>query len=89
MDKELHPVIRPHAPSPFPGRAHKDEREIDPVGIDSIVNIQIRFDPVAIYVPGIRLFRAEAAVDIDLFDARIPKRFPLCAILSTASGGDA
>jgi hypothetical protein len=55
MNEEFDAVIRPHAPSPLPGRPNKDEREIGPIRIDPIVNIHIWFDPVAIYIAGIRL----------------------------------
>jgi hypothetical protein len=75
MNEELDGVIRPHAPSPLPGRPDKDGHEIDPVGVDSIVNVQIWFDPIAVHISGIGFLRAEAAIDVDLFDARIPKRF--------------
>lgn len=67
-------MIRPHTPSPLPGRSNKDRLEIDPVRIDSTVNIQIWFHPVAVHIAGMRFLGAETAVNIDLLDARAPKR---------------
>ena len=54
MDKEFDAMIRPHPPSPLPGCSNKDRPEIDPVRIDSIVNIRIWFHPVAVHIAGIR-----------------------------------
>ena len=74
MDKEFDAVIRPHAPSPLPGRPDKHGREIDPEWSDSIVDIQIWFNPIAVHIAGIRFLGAKTAVNIDLLDARFPKR---------------
>src|SRR5579885_3391024 len=75
MDEQFDPVICPHAPSPLPGRLHKDGREIDPVGVDSIIDIRIWLYPIAIDITGVWFFGAKAAVNIDLLDARPPERF--------------
>src|SRR6516225_353905 len=74
MNKEFDAMICPHAPSPFAGRLHKHGCEINPVGIDSFVHAQIRFHPVAVHISGIGFLGAEAAVNIDLLDARVPER---------------
>lgn len=73
MNKELNAVIRPHSPSPLRGCPNKDRSEVDPVGIDSIVDVQVWFDPVAVHVAGIRFLGAKTAVNINLLDPCIPK----------------
>jgi integrase len=77
MNKEFDAVIRPHPPSPLLGCPNKYGREIDPVWVYSLINLQIWFHPVAVHIAGIWFLGAETAVNIDLLHARAPKR-PHC-----------
>jgi hypothetical protein len=45
------------------GNEHKFE--IDPVGIDTIIDAFIRFNPIAIDITRIRLLSTEASVNVD------------------------
>jgi hypothetical protein len=73
MNEELHPVINPHPPFPFPQIGYQDQFEMDPIRIDPVIDTMIRFDPITIHITGIRLLRTEAPVDKDLLDPGCPK----------------
>lgn len=73
MDKELHTVICPHSPLPFPNVRNENHLKIYPIRIDAIVYTIVTFDPVSVHIAGIRLFGAEASVDKNIFDTSRPK----------------
>ena len=75
VDEELNPMVDPHAPLPLSNRPRQDWLEVNPIRVDPFVDVGIWFDPVAVDIPRIRLFGAEAAVNVNLFNARRPKRF--------------
>src|ERR1017187_2990916 len=52
---------------------NQDELEIDPVGINAIVDSVVGFNPITSDIARIWLLRAEAAVNIDLFNTGRPK----------------
>src|SRR5665647_1768491 len=74
MDKKLNAVVCPHPPLPLPYVRNKDQLEVGPIRIETIIDARVRLAPIAIDIPRIRLLRTEAAVDVDLLDPGIPKR---------------
>src|SRR5947208_16910420 len=74
MNEELNPMVAPHTPLPLPNERNQDQFEVDPVGIDAIINTFVGFDPIAVDITGIWLLRTEAAVNIDFLNAGFPKR---------------
>ena len=73
MNEELNSVVAPHPPLPLPYHWNQDQFEVDPVGIDAIIDALVGLNPIAVDITGIRLLRTEAAVDIDLFNTGRPK----------------
>lgn len=73
--EELDTLVDPYAPLPFSDGLRQHELKVDPIGIDTPVNLRIRFDPVAVDVARIWLLRARTPVDVDLLKARRPKSF--------------
>jgi len=69
MDEELHAMICPHSPLPFANMRDENHLKINPIRIDPIIHTIVRFDPVSVHIPGIRLFGAKASVDKDILDA--------------------
>jgi hypothetical protein len=74
MNEELDTMLRPHAPSPLAKMRDGHQCEIDPIGIDAVIDFGIGLDPIAIDVARARLAGAKAAIDKNLFDPRLLKR---------------
>jgi hypothetical protein len=60
-------------PSLLESRREVAQFEIDPIGIDAIIDILARLNPVAVDITGIRLLCTEAAVNVNLLNAGRPK----------------
>jgi hypothetical protein len=70
MNEKLNAVVSPHSPFPFPHVRNEEQLEVDPVGINAIVDAIVGFDPIAIDITGIWLLRTKAPVDVDLLNSR-------------------
>jgi hypothetical protein len=66
-------MVGPHSPLPLPKVRNEDQFELDPVGIDAIIDPLIGFNPVAINITWVRFLRTEATVDKDTFNTGSPK----------------
>jgi hypothetical protein len=73
MDKEFHAMICPHSPLASPNMWNENHVKIYPIRIDPIVHTIVRFDPVPVHIPRIRLIGAEASVDKNILDTSRPK----------------
>src|SRR5215471_18688633 len=74
MNEELNAMVSPHSRLPLPDMRNQEQFEVDPIGIDAIEDALVGLNPIAVDIPGIRLLRAEAAVDVDLLDPGCPER---------------
>jgi hypothetical protein len=74
MDEKLNAMVDPHSRLPFPQMRNQDQLEIDPVGIDAVVDSVIGLNPIAVDISGIWFLGTEAAVDANLLNPGRPKR---------------
>lgn len=74
MDEKLNALVDLHSRLPFPHKRSQDQLEIDPVGIDAIIDSVIGLNPITIDISGIWLLGTEAVVDVDLLNPGRPKR---------------
>jgi hypothetical protein len=51
MDKKLNAVVCPHPPLPLPYVRNKDQLEVGPIRIETIIDARVRLDPIAIDIP--------------------------------------
>ena len=77
MDEELHAVIGPHPPLPFPNMRDQDHLEFDPISIDAIIHASVWLDPISVHITWIELLGAKAPVDEDVLNASRPERLHL------------
>ena len=73
VDEKLDAVLGPHPPLQFSKARDQDQFEIDPVGIDPLINLFVGFDPIAVYVAGIGFVSAEATVDENISNTGLPE----------------
>src|SRR5579872_4607154 len=75
MDEEFDTVIYPHPPLPIPHMRYENHLEVDPIGINPIINTVVRLDPITVHIARIGLVRAEAPVDEYVLNTGQPKCF--------------
>jgi hypothetical protein len=52
---------------------YQDWLEVDPVGVNAVIDTFVGLNPIAIDISGIWLLRTKAAIDIDLLNLGRPK----------------
>src|ERR1017187_2857494 len=73
MDEKLNAMVGPHSPLPLPRMRNENQLEVDPVGIDAIIDAVVGLNPIAIDIAGIRLLGTKAAVKVNFLNAGRPK----------------
>src|ERR1039457_3474240 len=73
MDEKLNAMVGPHSPLPLPRMRNENQLEVDPVGIDAIIDAVVWLNPIAIDIAGIRLLGTKAAVKVNFLNAGRPK----------------
>jgi len=51
MDEKFNTVISPHSQLPLPHMRNENQLEVDPVGIDAIIDAGVGLNPIAVEVP--------------------------------------
>jgi hypothetical protein len=47
MNEEFNSMVGPHSPFPLPNLRNEEQLEVDPVGIDAIIDARVRLNPIA------------------------------------------
>jgi hypothetical protein len=79
MDEKLNAMVGPHSPLPLPRMRNENQLEVDPVGIDAIIDAVVGLNPIAIDIAGIRLLGTKAAVKVNFLNTGRSKGLDGCA----------